>query len=248
MISSDLAGVQEEDTGSTLRQGVSKDGEIRNTPHDGTRTLPPRPDGEQQSTGLQEEEQGQAPASRPGDCIEKGSNPGGESNPGGLVYDTAPLNPFDTKNSNLVQTSHIGQPETNLAPVSRPGEPTLRGLLRSESLNGEPVLRSTGSKDGEIPVKQEEATPASPNMQEGWIISSHVIAVYEGGTNKYGMVRNQPVLRNRTGVETAEENKFFDPGGKQIFFSLLSRSIPLSGMAWTGTKGCTAMVSRLWVA
>ena len=75
------------------------------------------------------------------------------------------MNPFVTKTSNFVQTPHIGQPETNLAPVSKSDEPTLRDPLRSESLDGELVLRSTGFKDGEIPVKQEEATPASPNIQ-----------------------------------------------------------------------------------
>ena len=112
--SSGLAGIQEADSRNMQRQGVSKDGVTRNTPQYGTHTLPPRPDGEQQSTGLQEEEQGQEPASRPDDCIEEGSNPGGESIRGGLVHDTAPSNPFDTKTSSLVQTPRIGQPETNL--------------------------------------------------------------------------------------------------------------------------------------
>ena len=59
------AGV--EDMSGERSEPAAEDGVIRNTPHDGTRMLPPRPDEEQQSTGLQEEEQDQVPASRPGD-------------------------------------------------------------------------------------------------------------------------------------------------------------------------------------
>jgi len=125
-----------------------------------------------------------------------------------------------------MEIPHIGQPENNLALVSRPDEPTLRDSLRSESLNGEPVLRSTGFEDGEIPVKQEEATPTSPNMQEGCSISSQAVAVYATRSKKYGTVRHQPVLRNQTAIKTAEENKFFDPGGKQVICALPSRPIP----------------------
>ena len=74
-----------------------------------------------------------------------------------------------------MQIPRICQPETNLARVSRPDEQTLRDPLRSESLNGEQVLRSTGFGNGEIAVKQEEVTPTSPNIQEGWRNSSQVV-------------------------------------------------------------------------
>ena len=76
--------------------------------------------------------------------------------------------------------------------------------LRSESLNGEQVLWSTGFQDGEIPVKQKEATSTSPDMQEGWSVSSQVVAVYATGSNKYGTVRHKPVLLNRTAIKTAD--------------------------------------------
>ena len=89
------AGVKEEMSGERSKP-AALDGVIRNTPHDGPRTLPPRSDEEQQSTGLHEEEQSQAPASRPGDSNKKGSNPGGESIRGGLVHDTVPSKLFDT--------------------------------------------------------------------------------------------------------------------------------------------------------
>ena len=132
----------EEDMSGERSRPAAEDGVIRNTPFHGTHTLPSRPHEEQQSTGHQEEEQDQAPAPRPGDCIEEGSHPDGESIRRGLVYDTASMNPYDTETSNLVQKRHIGQPETNLAPVSRPNELTLRDPLRSESLKGEPVSRT----------------------------------------------------------------------------------------------------------
>ena len=130
-----------------------------------------------------------------------------------------------------MQKRHIGQPGTNLAPVSRTDEPTFRDPLRSESLNGEPVIRSTGFEDGEIPVGQEKVTPVSPEMQERRIISSQMVAVHATTNNKYGTVRHQPVLPNQAGAKMAEENKFFDPGGKQSFNPLLPRPISLSGRA-----------------
>ena len=49
------AGV-EEDIFGERSQPAAEDGEIRNTPYNGTHTLPPRPHEEQQSTGHQEEE------------------------------------------------------------------------------------------------------------------------------------------------------------------------------------------------
>ena len=54
------AGV-EDDMPGKRSEPASEGGVIQNTPHDETRTLPPRPDDEQQSTGLNEE-QVQAPA------------------------------------------------------------------------------------------------------------------------------------------------------------------------------------------
>ena len=95
----------------------------------------------------------------------------------------------------------------------------------------EPVPQSTGFEDGETPVKQEEATPASSNIEQGWSISSKVVVAYATTTTSHGTVQDRRVLRNRTGVKTAEENKFFDPGGNQVICALLSRPIPLSGRA-----------------
>ena len=95
----------------------------------------------------------------------------------------------------------------------------------------EPVPQSTGFEDGEIPVKQEEATPASSNIEQGWNMSSKVAVVYATITITNGTVQHRRLLRNRTGVKTAEENKFFDPGGKQVICALPSRPIPLLGRA-----------------
>ena len=85
-----------EDT-STQRHGASNVGVTQNTPQTGTRMLQgkglPR-------NGHHEEEQDQVPVSRLGYRDEKRSEPGGESIRGGIVNDTAPLNPSEP------QTSH----------------------------------------------------------------------------------------------------------------------------------------------
>ena len=44
-------------------------------------------------------------------------------------------------------------------------EPTLRDPPHGENLNVEPVLQSTGVKEGETSVNQEEATCTSPKPQ-----------------------------------------------------------------------------------
>ena len=41
--------------------------------------------------------------------------------------------------------------------------------------------------------------------------------VYATKTTSNGTVQHRRVLRTRTGGKTTEENKFFDPGGKQAF-------------------------------
>ena len=108
-----------------------------------------------------------------------------------------------------------------------PDGSALRDPPCGESLDGEPVPQSTGFEDGEIPVKQEEATPASSNIEQGWRISSKVAIVYATMTTPHGTVQHRRVLRNRTGGKTTEENKLFDPGGKQVICALPSRPIPL---------------------
>ena len=95
----------------------------------------------------------------------------------------------------------------------------------------EPVPQSTGFENGEIPVKQEEATPASSNIEQGWSISSKVAVVYATATTTHGTVQYRRVLQNRTGVKTTEEKKFFDPVGKQVICALPSRPILLLGRA-----------------
>ena len=112
-----------------------------------------------------------------------------------------------------------------------PDGSALRDPPCGESLDGEPVPQSTGFEDGETPVKQEEATPASSNIEQGWSISSKVAAAYATTTTTHGTVQHRRVLPNRTIVKTPEDNKFFDPGGKRVFCSLSSRPILLSGRA-----------------
>ena len=56
----------------------------------------------------------------------------------------------------------------------------------------------------------------------------------KGVSNDYNM-RNSPaptcVQRTRMTINTTEENKFFHPGGKHVFFVLPSKRIPLAGRA-----------------
>ena len=128
-----------------------------------------------------------------------------------------------------------------------PEESTLRDWPCWESLDAEPVPRSARFEDGEISIKQEEATPASYNIEHGWSISSKMAVTYATMTTKnYGTVQHQRILRSRTAVNTTE-NKLFDPGGKQVFCALSSRPIPLSGRACTCVKGCTAMFAGMGV-
>jgi len=91
--------------------------------------------------------------------------------------------------------------------------------------------KDVGVNDGEKSVNQREATCSSPNTQQERSTSSQVAAVNATAMNGYGAFRNQHVLRNKTAITTADENKFFDPVGKQDFFALLSRLIPFSGRA-----------------
>ena len=108
---------------------------------------------------------------------------------------------------------------------------TLRNPPCGESLDVEPIPQSTGFEDGEIPVKQEEPTPVSSNIEQGWSIPSKMALAYATTTITHGTVQHRCVLRNQRGVKTTEENKFFDPGGKQVFCALPSRPILLSERA-----------------
>ena len=128
---------------------------------------------------------------------------------------------------------------------SSPHEPTLRDPPHGENLDIEPVLQSTGVKDGETSVNQEEAISTLPNTQQGRSISSQMTAVNATANDKCGAVRNRLVLQNKTANTTRDENKFFDPGGEQDWSALQSRPLPLSGRAWMCKKGCTAMVCWL---
>ena len=82
------------------------------------------------------------------------------------------------KERDLVQQTCIGQQEYNPVTNSRhvesdndggssPHEPTVRDPPHGENLNVEPVLQSTGVKDGEKSANQEEATCTSPKIQQG---------------------------------------------------------------------------------
>ena len=112
-----------------------------------------------------------------------------------------------------------------------PDGSTLRSTPCGESLDVETLPQSTGFEDGEIPVTQQEATLASSNIEQGWSIPSKRAVVYATTTITHGTVQHRCVLRNQTGVKTTEENKFFDPGGKQVFCALPSRPILLSERA-----------------
>ena len=46
---------------------------------------------------------------------------------------------------------------------------------------------------------------------------SQVAAINTTAKNEYGAVRNQLVLGNKTAIPSANEKKFFDPGGEQGF-------------------------------
>ena len=83
-------------------------------------------------------------------------------------------------------------------------------------------MQSAGVNDCGKYVK-EETTSTSFNTQQGQSISSQVAAANATANNEYGGVRNQPVLQNKTVITTAEENKFFGPGGEQEFCALPSR-------------------------
>ena len=106
---------------------------------------------------------------------------------------------------------------------SSPHGPTLRDPPHGENLNVEPVLQSAGVKDGETSVNQEEVTSTSPKAQQGRSNSSQVAAVNATAKDKCGAVRNRLVLQNETVNITPDENKFFDPGGKQDWCALPSR-------------------------
>ena len=79
-----------------------------------------------------------------------------------------------------------------------PHEPTLRDPPHDENLNVEPVLQSTGVKDGETSVNQKEATSTSPKTQQGRSNSSQMAAVNATAKEKYGSVRNTIFLQNKT--------------------------------------------------
>ena len=83
---------------STQRHGASKVGVTQDTPQTGTRMLQGKG---QPSTGHNEEDQDQVPASRPGYRKEKGSEPGGESIRGGIVRNTAPSNLSEPQSSEI---------------------------------------------------------------------------------------------------------------------------------------------------
>ena len=180
----------------------------------------------QPSTGHHEEEQDRVPVSRPGYRDEKGSEPDGEFIRGGVVKDTAPSNPSEPQTSHMYQQQSGRHHEIHgllVWPVEGdhnrdacPNGSAFRYPLCGESLDGEPVLRSTGFEDGETPVKQEEAAPASSNIEQGRNISSKVAIVYATKTTPHGTVQHRRVLRNRTGGKTTEENKLFDPGGSRL--------------------------------
>ena len=158
----------------------------------------------------------------PGFRNEKGLEPGGESIRGGIVSDKAPSNPCEPKTYQQ-QTGRNDEFHCSIVrPVVEgdhnrdtcPDGSALRDPHCGESLDGEPVLNSTGFEDGEIPVKQEKATPASlNNIEHGRRISFQVAIVYATITTTNRPVQHQRVPRNRTGENTTEENKFFDPGG-----------------------------------
>ena len=98
-----------------------------------------------------------------------------------------------------------------------PDGSALRDPHCGESLHGEPVPQSTGSEDGEIPVQQEDTTPeSSNNIENGLRITSKVAVVYATKTTSKRQLEHQRVIRNRTGGQTTEENKFFDPGGSRL--------------------------------
>lgn len=78
------------------RHGASKDGPTEYSQQTGAHMLQGKG---QLSTAHYEEGQDQVPASRPGYCNEKGSEPGGESIRGEVAKDTAPLNPSEPQTS-----------------------------------------------------------------------------------------------------------------------------------------------------
>ena len=117
----------QKETKSTQRHGASKAGVIRDTPQARTHTVQGE---DQQDIGHHEEKQDLVQASSPSYRDRKGSNPDGESirgrggaysfvaclsrmpidhaslaSRGRVVQHAAPLNPFATNTSNLVQTS-----------------------------------------------------------------------------------------------------------------------------------------------
>ena len=157
----------------------------------------------------------------PGFRNEKGSEPGSESIREGIVRDTTPSNPCEPKPYQQLSGRNDEFQCSIVRPVVEgdhnrdtcPDGSALRDPHCGESLDGEPVPNSTGFEDGETPVEQEKATPVSSNNEQGWRISSQVAVVYATFTTSNRPVQQQCVPRNRTGENTTEENKFFDPGG-----------------------------------
>ena len=146
------------------------------------------------------------------------------------------------KESDLFQQTCLGQQENNPEKISRHvesdndggsshHEPTLRDPPCGENLNGETVWQSAGVKDSDKSVNQEERTCTSPKTQRGRSNSSLVAAVNTTAKDKCIAVRNRLVLQNKTANTTQDENKLFDPDGKQDWCALPSRSLLLSGRA-----------------
>lgn len=92
-----------------------------------------------------------------------------------------------------------------------------RSASRREYINIEPVLQSTGFKDGGKSVEQEEAISTSPDIKHGRSISSQVTAVNATAKKNYVVIRNQLIRENRMATITKYPNRFFDAGGKQRF-------------------------------
>lgn len=59
-------------------------------------------------------------------------------------------------------------------------------------------------------IKQKDATSFALDTEQGWSISSQVIAINATEKKKYGMIRNPLVLRKKT--TTRDENKIFYMG------------------------------------
>ena len=113
---------------------------------------------------------------------------------------------------------------------SSPHEPTLRDPPHGENLNVEPVLQSTGVKDGETPVnKKRRLVRLRALSRDGVIHPRWQLYMPQQRTNAE---RFRIGLSSKTRRQTPLQMKTsFYQGGEQDWCALPSRPLPLSGRA-----------------